>query len=435
MSEQETLRQTYAEVVTIAARAKRASRALARQSSAVKDEALRQIAAALIAHTPEILAANAIDMAQAEQSGRDAAFLDRLRLDAGRIEQMAAQLHEVIALPDPVGRTDEVWVRPNGLRVGRQRIPLGTIGIIYEARPNVTSDAAALCLKSGNAVVLKGGSDAFASNTAIIAAMRAGLEASPLPAEAHDAVGFVPYTDRDAVRALLSLSESLDVVIPRGGHALIQFVHAHSRVPVIKHDEGVCHVVIDGSARAEDVDAIVLNAKVQRPGVCNAAETLLALEDAAHTHLPRVLAKLAEAGVLLHVCPRAREAALAGGVDPARLIDADDAAYAREFLSLEIAARVVEDLDAAIAHIDQFSSNHTECLVTQTWAHAQRFQREVDSSVILINASTRFSDGNQLGLGAEIGISTTRMHAYGPMGLEALTTTKFVVTGDGQIRT
>lgn len=416
-----------------ARRVKLATRPLARATSAQKDDALLHMAQALIARSDALLEANALDLARAREAGRDEAFIDRLTLTPERVAQMASAIEEVIALPDPVGGLDEAWLRPNGLQVARQRIPLGAIGIIYESRPNVTSDAAALCLKSGNGVLLKGGSEAFHSNLAISQALSHGLSLSALPPEAHAAIGFVQSTDREAVKVMLSLKDELDLIIPRGGKSLIAFVSEHSRIPVIKHDEGVCHVVVDGSAPAARVDDIVLDAKTSRPGVCNAMETLLLLQSAVSPHLDRLLTRLHEAGVFLHLCPISAARAQAILPDTA-WTPADDAAYAAEYLSLELAVRVLPSLTEAIAHIETFGSDHSEAILTSDWDQAQRFTREVNSSVVLVNASTRFSDGNQLGLGAEIGISTTRMHAYGPMGLRELTTTKFVVLGQGQIR-
>ena len=411
---------------------RRAARVLARQSTAARDDALNCMARALRAHSAPILDANAADVERATSRQLEDAFIDRLILSESRIESMAAAIDEIATLDDPIGGQDQTWTRPNGLRVARRRIPLGVIGMIYESRPNVTSDAAALCLKSGNGILLKGGSDAFRSNRAIVDALREGIEDSALDDAAAQALGFVDTTDRQAVQTMLGLSESIDVIIPRGGKGLIQFVNQHSQIPVIKHDEGVCHVVVDGSASAEDVDRIVLNAKVQRPGVCNALETLLVLRSAVDHHLPRLLKKLADEDVEFHLCPTSAEVAKDVGIE--HFFRADDKAYAAEFLSLQLAVRVVDNLDEAIAHIDRFGSRHTEAIVTNDYAQSQRFLDEVDSSVVLVNASTRFSDGGQLGLGAEIGISTTRMHAYGPMGLRELTTTKFVVLGSGQAR-
>lgn len=423
--------ETRPELLDLADRVRQASRVLANQSTPRKNDALGSIAEAIRDERDAILEANAEDVARLASADRDAAFADRLRLDASRIEKMASAVEEVIALPDPIGRVDSMWKRPNGLEVGRKRIPLGTIGIIYEARPNVTSDAAALCLKSGNGVILKGGSDAISSNRAIAAAMRRGLEASSLDPTAIDAIGFVDSTDRDVVRQMLGLEDHLDVVIPRGGKGLIRFVSEHSRVPVIKHDEGVCHVVVEGTADVDEAVQVVLNAKVQRPTVCNAAETLVVLKNATDRHLPALLAALDDAGVTLHCDEMSKACADSLGID-AR--PADENAYFAEFLALEIAVRVVEDLDAAIDHISTYGSRHTEALLTRDTRLSKQFVDQVDSSCVVINASTRFADGNQLGLGAEIGISTTRLHAYGPMGIEELTTTKFVVFGDGQVR-
>lgn len=419
----------------IAARARTGARHLSRQPSRTKDAALQACAASLRDHQSDILAANAEDTDRARGADLDPAFVDRLALTPARIETMAQAIEEVVALEDPVGRVDKMWRRPNGLRVGRQRIPLGVIGIIYEARPNVTSDAAALCLKSGNGVVLKGGSNAISSNRAVYHAMRAGLEASDLPAEAVDALAFVDTIERDAVREMLALDEFIDVIIPRGGKGLIRFVSEHSRIPVIKHDEGVCHVVVEGSAPPQMVDDIVLNSKTHRVSVCNSAETVLFLRNSVEPHLGRVLRKLADAGVKLHLCPTSLEHAQNEGIDASCYVPADDDSFAREFLAMEVAIRVVPELSDAVAHIDEFGSRHTESVVTNDFDLAQQFVDLVDSSCVMVNASTRFADGNQLGLGAEIGISTTRMHAYGPMGIEELTTTKFVVFGSGQTRT
>ncbi len=417
-----------------ASRVSEAARHLANQPSRDKDDALAAVATSIREHTDSILQANERDVSRAQEEDYDEAFLDRLRLNAERIDKMASDVEAVAELDDPVGRVDSQWVRPNGLKVGRQRIPLGTIGFIYESRPNVTSDAASLCLKSGNGIILKGGSAAFESNRAIYRAIREGLETSELAEEAERAIGFVETTDRRVVGEMLELSDDLDVVIPRGGRGLIEFVTEHAQVPVIKHDEGVCHVVVDGSADDRMVDDIVLNAKTQRPSVCNAAETLLFLENAIDAHLPRVLEALADAGVELHLGERSMEAARECDIPESDLYSADEAAYRREYLSEAIAIRVVESLDEAREHIAEYGSHHTEAIVTEDYSQSRDFVDHVDSSVVLVNASTRFSDGNQLGLGAEIGISTTRLQAYGPMGVDALTTTKFVVFGDGQIR-
>lgn len=415
-------------------RVARAAKPLAVASTGEKNEALASIARQLRRHTSRILEQNAADLESAKQKNRDEAFIDRLKLTGDRIEKMASDVEEIIEAPDPVGQTDQVKVRPNGLRVGRRRIPLGVVGLIYEARPNVTTDASALCLKSGNGILLKGGSDAFESNRAIHDVIQRGLRESPLPEEATEAVGFVETTDRSAVEKMLQLEEALDVIIPRGGEGLIRFVTDNSQIPVIKHEKGVCHIVVDESAPAERVDSIVMNAKTQRPSVCNAVETLLFLENALDPHLVRTLERLDEAGVKLHVGKKVRSSLPDRFVSDANLTQATPESYREEFLGLELAVRAVPDLDAAIDHITTYGSRHTEALLTEKYTQSQNFQSQIDSSVVVVNASTRFSDGNQLGLGAEIGISTTRLHAYGPMGLEELTTRKFVVLGNGQIR-
>ncbi len=408
----------------LARASRRAARALRTATTAKKDAALRAMAARLRAQVDAVLAANAEDLARADAAGVTAALRDRLRLDAGRIESMAVAIEEVAALPDPTAVPTSYVRRPNGLMVGRVRIPLGVVLVIFEARPNVTSDAAALCLKSGNAVILRGGSDAFASSSAIGEALRAGISAADLPA---DAVQVVPTPDRAATLELLALDDLIDLAIPRGGEGLIRFVTEHARVPVIRHYKGVCHIYVDAHADLGAAVDICYNAKVQRPGVCNALETLLVHRDAAATFLPRVAARLREAGVEL----RGDEATRALLPD---VLAATEDDYHAEYLALILAIRVVESLDRAIEHIERYGSSHTDAIVTADRAAAERFVREVDSSCVIVNASTRFNDGGELGLGAEIGISTTKIHAFGPMGLESLTTQKFVVWGDGQTR-
>ena len=419
------------EIEQIAFQVRQGARWLARASTAAKNSALVEMANAVRENQDKILAANLIDV---QSSERDPAFVDRLRLNPERIESMACAIEEVCNLEDPIGRVERMVRRPNGLQVGRQRIPLGVVGIIYEARPNVTSDAAALCLKSGNGVMLRGGSDAQLSNQAVYEALREGLKKSLLDPRAHDAIGFVSSPDREAVGEMLKLDKYIDVIIPRGGKSLISFVSQHSRIPVIKHDEGVCHVVVDGSAAPKMVDDIVINSKTHRPTVCNSAETLVVLENAVQPHLGRILGQLAQAGVHLFLDDIAMKEAKAACLSEACFEPATSEHYAREFLALEISVKVVPDLEAAIEHIGTYGSRHTEALITNNHAQAQAFIDGVDSSCVVINASTRFADGNQLGLGAEIGISTTRLHAYGPMGIEELTTTKFIVLGDGQVR-
>jgi len=338
---------------------------------------------------------------------------------------MVKGLKEVAALPDPVGEVTKMWRRPNGLLVGRVRIPLGVIGIIYESRPNVTVDAAALCLKSGNAVILKGGKEAIHSNLALARVMQEALTAANLP---RGAIQVIPSVAREATLELLKQDELVDLIIPRGGEGLIRFVAENSRIPVLKHYKGVCHIFVDEDADLDLAEEVCFNAKVQRPGVCNAMETMLVHQAVAPTFLPRMHARFREAGVELRGCPLTRE--LDPQVKPAA---EDDWGY--EFLDLILAVKIVPDMDAALEHIARYGSNHTEAIITRDLDRAQRFLREVDSSLVLVNASTRFNDGGELGLGAEIGISTSKLHAFGPMGLEELTTTKFIAYGTGQIRT
>jgi glutamate-5-semialdehyde dehydrogenase len=372
---------------------------------------------------PALIEENEKDLAAARERDLAPAMVDRLVLDEKRIRAMADGLREVAALPDPVGEVTRMWRRPNGLQVGQVRIPLGVIGIIYESRPNVTADAAGLCLKSGNAVVLRGGSEAIHSNTAIGAVLRRELKRYNLPAAA---VQVVTTTERAAVLELLKLEEEIDLIIPRGGEGLIRFVSENSRIPVIKHYKGVCHTYVDADADFEMAEKICINAKVQRPGVCNAMETLLIHKDIAETFVPRIAQAMRAEGVEMRGCPITREFA--------EVKEATDEDWGAEYLDLILAVRVVEDMDEAMDHIARYGSLHTEVIVTRDYRNSQRFLREVNSSVVMVNASSRFSDGNQFGLGAEIGISTTKLHSFGPMGLEDLTTRKFVVLGDGQVR-
>ncbi len=412
------------DLVAMGIRARRASRALSRLSSADKDRALRAMADALEAGRGELQRANRVDLEAAREAGLSGAMIDRLTLSDAVVASMAAGLREVAALPDPVGEVVRMWKRPNGLLVGKKRIPLGVIGIIYESRPNVTADAAALCLKAGNAVILRGGSEAIHSNRAVAEVLGRAGEGAGVP---DGAVQLVGVTDREAVLEMLQLEEYIDLIIPRGGEGLIRFVTANSRIPVVKHYKGVCHVFVDASADLDAALAIVLNAKVQRPGVCNAMETLLVHREAAGAFVPRVVRAMEEAGVEVRGCPET--ARLAPSVRPARESD-----WGAEFLDLILAVRVVDSLDEAIDHIERHGSLHTEAIVTRDYGNAQRFLDEVNSSTVLVNASTRFNDGQQLGLGAEIGISTTKLHSFGPMGAEDLTTTKFIVYGQGQVR-
>jgi glutamate-5-semialdehyde dehydrogenase len=409
----------------MATEAKGAARQLGALSRGVKDRGILRVAELLGERRAEIQAANHQDVAAAQAQGHAAAFIDRLTLSDKVFASMIKGLHDVAALPDPVGAVTGMWVRPNGLKVGRQRIPLGVIGFIYESRPNVTVDAAALCLKSGNSVILKGGKEALHSNLALTRVMQDALATAGAP---QTAVQLIPSVAREATLELLKQDELLDLIIPRGGEGLIRFVAEHSRIPVLKHYKGVCHIFVDESADLDMAVEVCFNAKVQRPGVCNAMETMLVHAAVAPNFLPRMFARFRKANVELRGCPRTRE--IDGKVAPAQAED-----WGAEFLDLILAVRVVTDLDAALDHIARYSSNHTEAIITQDYSRSQRFLTEVDSSVVLVNASTRFNDGGELGLGAEIGINTSKLHAFGPMGLEELTTTKFVVYGDGQIRT
>ncbi|MDY0267496.1 glutamate-5-semialdehyde dehydrogenase [Trichloromonas sp.] len=412
------------EMLQLAREAKEAGRVMANLSSTVKNDLLGRMAAALEGGAEELIAANERDLAAARKRGLAPAMIDRLVLNDERIKAMADGLREVAALPDPVGEITGMWRRPNDIQVGRMRIPLGVIGIIYESRPNVTADAAGLCLKSGNAVILRGGSESIHSNTAIGALLKEELKHLRLPAAALQVVA---TTDRAAVLELLKLEEEIDLIIPRGGEGLIRFVSENSRIPVIKHYKGVCHAFVDASADFDMAEKICLNAKTQRPGVCNALETLLIHKDLAETFVPRIVAALRQAGVEVRGCEVTRS--FAPDVTPAAESD-----WPAEYLDLILAVKVVDNLEEAADHINRYGSLHTETIITRDYTNAQRFLREINSSVVMVNASTRFSDGNQLGLGAEIGISTTKLHSFGPMGLEDLTTRKFIVLGDGQIR-
>jgi glutamate-5-semialdehyde dehydrogenase len=412
-------------VESLAIAAKKAARKLAFESTTKKNNVLRRMAAALLEQKAFIQAENNIDLAAGREKGLSAAMLDRLALTDKVIESMIAGLEEVAALPDPVGEIDEMVRRPNGLMVGRMRIPLGVIGMIYESRPNVTVDAAALCLKAGNAVILRGGSEAIHSNLALAKVLQDALAAEEInPA----AIQVIPVVEREAINVLLSLEDYIDLIIPRGGEGLIRFVAQNSRIPVLKHYKGVCHVFVDSSADFTMAAEIIMNGKTQRPGVCNALETLLVHRDIAAEFLPQIGARLTNGGVEIRGCAQTKKI----------LVDVKDATeedWYAEFLDLILAVRVVADLDAAMDHIDTYGSQHTEVIVTADYANAQRFIKEVDASAVMVNASTRFSDGGQFGLGAEIGISTSKLHAYGPMGLKELTARKFIVYGDGQVRT
>jgi glutamate-5-semialdehyde dehydrogenase len=413
------------QVFQIAKNAREAMPAVANLSSAEKDDALVEMAEQLIHHMDYLIEENEKDVEYARRKGLSKAMIDRLTLDEKSIRAMARGLEEVADLPDPVGKVTSMWRRPNGLLVGRMRIPLGVIGIIYESRPNVTVDAAALCLKAGNAVILRGGSEAINSNTALSLILRGVLRVKGLP---ENAIQLIPMVDREAVNMMLQLDEYIDLIIPRGGEDLIRAVVSQSRIPVIKHYKGVCHVFVDADADLDMAVRICLNAKVQRPGVCNAMETLLVHKSAAGVFLPAVAEALEKAGVVLRGCERTR--AILPGLEEATEKD-----WHEEYLDLILAVKVVDGIDEAIRHIEKYGSLHTESIVTRDYDNAQRFLKEVNSSTVLVNASTRFSDGFQLGLGAEIGISTTKLHAFGPMGLEELTTQKFIIYGSGQVRT
>jgi glutamate-5-semialdehyde dehydrogenase len=413
-----------ADVRHLAREAKDASYEVARADTNRKNAALRAMAEGLLTHAETLKSENAADLAAGKAAGLSAAMLDRLTLTDKTITGMAQGLREVAALPDPVGEITDLVRRPSGIQVGRMRIPLGLIAIIYESRPNVTADAAGLCLKSGNATILRGGSEAIRSNRAIAHVLRDALTSADLP---RAAVTLVPTTDRAAILELVKLEDVVDLVIPRGGEGLIRFVAENSRVPVIKHYKGVCHVYVDASADLESARSIIVNAKVQRPGVCNAAETLLVHESIAGKFLPEAALALREKGVELRGCERSRKI-----VPDMKAATEED--WPAEYLDLILAVKVVGDLDEAIAHVRRYGSLHTEAIVTRDHAAAMRFVREVDSSSVMVNASTRFADGGEYGLGAEIGISTSKLHAYGPMGLRELTAQKFVVFGEGQVR-
>lgn len=389
-----------------------------------KNTLLRAMADALLADEAAILAANARDLEAASAKGIGSAMLDRLRLDAARLQGIAAAVREVADLPDPVGQVTRAYDRPNGIHVERVRVPLGVIAMIYEARPNVTADAAALCLKAGNAVILRGGSEAIHSNTAIAGALKRALREAGLP---EAVLTLVEDLRRETILELIQLSDAIDLVIPRGGEGLIRFVAEHARVPVIKHYKGVCHQYVDAGADEDLALALLLDGKVSRPSACNSLETLLVHRDIAPTFLPRAAKALRARGVEIRADDTAR-ALMAGAVA------ATEEDFAAEFLDLVIAVGVVDDLDAAIAHIRRYTSDHTEVIVTRDAEHAETFLNALRSAVVMVNASSRFSDGGELGLGAEIGISTTRLHSYGPMGLDALTVERFVVRGEGQVR-
>ncbi|MDI6791224.1 MAG: glutamate-5-semialdehyde dehydrogenase, partial [Thermodesulfobacteriota bacterium] len=406
-------------MLDMAKAARDAGRVVAKLPTDTKNNVLLSMAEELVKQTKKIQKANEKDLQAAKKKGLSAAFIDRLTLTNKVIKTMADGLAEVTALPDPVGEVVRMWRRPNGLQVGRMRIPLGVIGMIYESRPNVTVDAAALCLKAGNAILLRGGSEAIHSNLVLAGVLQKSLEKFKVPGEA---IQVIPVTDREAVKEMLLLEEYIDLIIPRGGESLIRFVAENSRIPVLKHYKGVCHIFVDESADIEIARKVCYNAKVQRPGVCNAMETMLVDEKIARDFLPAMARDFAKAGVELRGCPKTRK------ILP-RAVPATEEDWPAEYLDLILAVRVVKDMDEAIKHIARYGSNHTEAIITSDYSRARKFLNDVDSSVVLVNASTRFNDGGQLGLGAEIGISTSKLHAFGPMGLEELTGTKFIVFG------
>ena len=413
------------EMSRIGARAKEASRQMAKASPGAKALFLHRLAALLEQEQESLLAANARDLDAADARGIDAPRRDRLRLTPAVIAEMARACRHVADLDDPVGATEAQWQRPNGLLVGRMRVPLGVVAMIYEARPNVTIDAAILCLKAGNAVILRGGSEALQSNMALAALLSRALNEAQLPA---DAAQLVTSTDHGAVTELCRLDQFIDVMIPRGGESLVRAVQEAATMPVLKHYKGVCHAFVEESADLDQALDIIFNAKVQRPGVCNALECLLVQASVAGDFLPRVAERLGAAGVRFQACPRALPL-LGAAARPAT-----DEDWGMEYHALILAVRMVDDMDAALDHIARYGSNHTEIICTRSHPLAMRFLREADASMVAVNASTRFNDGGQLGLGAEIGISTSKLHAYGPMGVRELTSTKFVVMGQGQVR-
>jgi len=412
-------------IMKMAKEARTAAMEIARCPSNKKNEVLLKIADKIEAQITYIQEENQKDIAMAKDMGLSDAMMDRLTVTDATVISMAKGLREISQLNDPIGSKSEAWLRPNGLEISRMRIPLGVIGIIYESRPNVTIDAAGLCLKAGNAVILRGGSEALHSNQALASIISQALAETGLP---EKAVQIIPIRDREAIKVLLNQEEFIDLIIPRGGEGLIRFVVENSTIPVLKHYKGVCHIYIDDGAYLEMARNICYNAKVQRPGVCNSMETMLVHRSISQEFLPQMAQRFIKAGVEIRGCP-----------ETCRILPdarkADPADWPEEYLDLILAVKIVKDMDQAISHVARYGSSHTEAIVTGDYSRARRFVRDVDSSVVLVNASTRFNDGGELGLGAEIGISTSKLHAFGPMGVEELTTTKFVVFGDGQIRT
>ncbi len=438
MDDLNTANDVQALVAALGEAARDASRVLARAGTAAKNRALDVAADTLVDREKTILAANAKDVKAARRghegagpgkAGADDAFIERLKLTAKVIEEMAEGLRQIAKLPDPVGEITDLRYRPSGIQVGRMRVPLGVVGIIYESRPDVTADAGGLCLKSGNAVILRGGSEAIHSNQAIAACLHAGLKAAGLP---ETAVQLVDTTDRAAVGELITAEKYIDVIVPRGGKSLVERISREARVPVIKHLDGVCHVYVDAGADPAKALAIVENAKTQRYGTCNTMETLLVAQAAAPALLPDIGRMFAQKGVEMRACPESKAILEQAGVKGVKVATEDD--WYAEYLAPIVAIATVPGIDEAIAHIARFGSRHTDAIVTGDWARAQRFLREVDSASVMVNASTRFADGFEYGLGAEIGISTNKLHARGPVGLEGLTSQKWIVLGDGHVR-
>ena len=415
-------------ITTAAQQAKKAALITANLSADKKNRILRDIATALRKNTATIMIANAQDLANAQAENMDAAMQDRLMLDADRIEAIAVAVEQIAAQPEVVGAISELQTMPSGIQVGQMRIPLGVIGMIYESRPNVTIDAAALCFKAGNAVILRGGKEALHSNMALAQCLHEVFDANGID---RAAVTVIPDPDRAIMNTMLTLHESIDLIIPRGGEGLIRFVSTHSQIPVIQHFKGVCHLYIDEFADADKAIAILENGNTQRTSVCNSLETVLIHRAVAATLLPRIALMFAQHQVKVHACPES----LPYFADLPDVQLATEADWAAEYLAMEIAVRVVDNFDAGVAHIQAYNSGHTEVIVSEDKAHQQAFLQQINSAVVMVNASSRFSDGGELGLGAEIGISTSKLHAYGPMGAQSLTTQKFVVFGDGQIRT
>ncbi len=408
--------------------AREASREIGRASTAQKNLALNAIADRLADQVDVLKKANALDLAAGKEKGLAAALLDRLELTDERIDSMAEGLRQIATLPDPIGVISDLAYRPSGIQVGKMRVPLGVIGIIYESRPNVTADAAGLCLKSGNAVILRGGSEAIHSNQAIAECIKFGLEMAKLPAQA---VQVIETTDRAAVGELLRLKDSVDVIIPRGGKSLIERITNESEVPVIKHLDGICHVYIDDDADKEKALSVAFNSKTQRYGTCNTMETLLVAASVAADILPALAKMYVEKGVEMRACEKTLSLLKDNNIEAVSAVEDD---WSTEYLAPILSIKIVQDIDAAISHINQYSSQHTESIVTENYTKSRQFLREVDSSSVMVNASTRFADGFEYGLGAEIGISTDKLHARGPVGLEGLTSQKYIVLGDGQVR-